>query len=148
MSPVERLTFEALTTRRETLCEVVSGRPSDHEIFCQLPVEESGEATCFSARACRLDLSGGDPDLSGLSLGGDGSSSRISVSQSLWSKSMGTALAPVRSSFPNLSATAVHASALSRPVSKVLTLITGHAQLVCTVRNEDPEAVPTQWSEG
>ena len=109
MSPVERLAFEALTTRREAPCEVVSGRPGDHDNFCQLPVEETGEAACFSARACRLDLNGGDPDLSGLSLGGDGSNSRISVSQFLWSKSMGTVFAPVRSSFPNLSATAVQA---------------------------------------
>ena len=51
MSPVERLAFEALTTRREAPCEVVSGRPGDHDNFCQLPVEESGEAACFSARA-------------------------------------------------------------------------------------------------
>ena len=109
MSPVERLTFEALTTRREPPRGVDSGRPGDHDNFCQLPAEESGEAACFSARACLLDLNGGDPDLSGLSLGGDGSNSRISVSQSLWSRSMGTVLAPVRSSFPSLSATAVQA---------------------------------------
>ena len=109
MSPVERLTFEALTTRREPPRGVDSGRPGDHDNFCQLPAEESGEAACFSARACLLDLSGGDPDLSGLSLGGDGSNSRISVSQSLWSRSMGTVLAPVKSSFPSLSATAVQA---------------------------------------
>ena len=109
MSPVDRLTFDALTTRRDAPCEVISGRPGEPDIFCQLPVDETGEATCFSARAWRLDLNGGDPDLSGLSLEGDGSSSRISVSQSLWSKSIGTVLEPVKSSVPNLSATAVHA---------------------------------------
>ena len=69
ISPVERLAFEALTTRREAPCEVASGRRGDQLIFCQLLADESGEATCFSARAWRLDLDGGDPDFSGLSLG-------------------------------------------------------------------------------
>ena len=56
ISPVERLAFEALTTRREAPCEVASGRRGDQLIFCQLLADESGEATCFSARAWRLEL--------------------------------------------------------------------------------------------
>ena len=154
MSPVERLTFEATDHPEGATPWCGFRRPGTMITSASSLPRSLGEAACFSARACLLDLNGGDPDLSGLSPRGRWVQFEDPPCPSLCGPGpMGTVLAPVRSSFPSLSATAVQAlwttfrfsrcvnvgSALGRPVPKVLTLITWHTQLVCTVRDEDPE---------